>query len=81
MSLSASNLGEEIGMSEETKRVNLEREPLTERETGSDELRDQVTNDSLGTTDIADSTGLDADQPTGEAAKDRRSAGNDGVNP
>jgi len=48
-------------MTDGTKRTNIERAPSTERETGSDELSDQVTNDSLGTTDTADSTGLDSD--------------------
>ena len=61
MLVGASNLAGEIAMAEETRRVNVKRAPSTERETGSDELSDQVTNDSLGTTDTADSTGLDTD--------------------
>jgi hypothetical protein len=63
-------------MTEGTKRTNIERAPSTERETGSDELSDQVTNDSLGTTNTADSTGLETD-----SASDQESGSRNRSNP
>ena len=46
-------------MTQETKRENVEREPSEE------ESKKDVVNDSLGTVDPADSTGLDSDEPGG----------------
>jgi hypothetical protein len=46
-------------MTQETKRVNVEREGPSE-----DESKKDVVNDSLGTVDPADSTGLDSDLAT-----------------
>jgi hypothetical protein len=51
---------EEIFMTQETKRVNVEFEVPSE-----DESKKDVVNDSLGTVDPADSTGLDSDEPGG----------------
>jgi hypothetical protein len=48
-------------MAEATRRTNVEREPEAEEET-----KDGVVNDSLGTVDPADSSGLDDDKPTNE---------------
>ncbi|MGD0889980.1 MAG: hypothetical protein ABR923_00505 [Terracidiphilus sp.] len=48
-------------MAEATKRVNVEREPDPEEET-----EEGVVNDSLGTVDPADSSGLDDNKPTNE---------------
>jgi hypothetical protein len=48
-------------MTQETKRVNVEREGPSE-----DESKKDVVNDSLGTVDPADSTGLDSDDPAGD---------------
>jgi hypothetical protein len=45
-------------MTQETKRVNVESEGTSEEESKKD-----VVNDSLGTVDPADSTGLDSDLP------------------
>jgi hypothetical protein len=42
------------------KRVNVEREGPSE-----DESKKDVVNDSLGTVDTADSTGLESDEPGG----------------
>lgn len=47
-------------MTQETKRVNVEFEVPSE-----DESKKDVVNDSLGTVDPADSTGLDSDEPGG----------------
>jgi hypothetical protein len=46
-------------VAETTKQVNIEPEPDAEEET-----KDGVVNDSLGTVDPADSSGLDNDKPT-----------------
>jgi hypothetical protein len=48
-------------MTQETKRVNVEREGPSEEES-----KKEVVNDSLGTVDPADSTGLDSDDPGDE---------------
>jgi hypothetical protein len=47
-------------MTQIAKRVNVEREGPSEEESKKD-----VVNDSLGTVDPADSTGLDSDEPAG----------------
>jgi hypothetical protein len=47
-------------MTEETKRVNVERDPAPEEKS-----EEGVVNDSLGSVDPADSTGLDGVDPTG----------------
>ena len=52
-------------MTQETKRVNVESEG-----TSAEESKKDVVNDSLGTVDTADSTGLDSDDP-----RDERPAG------
>jgi hypothetical protein len=52
-------------MTQETKRVSVESEGTSEEEAKKD-----VVNDSLGTVDTADSTGLDSDDP-----RDERPAG------
>jgi hypothetical protein len=48
-------------MAESTRRVNIEREPDAEEKT-----KDGMVNDSLGTVDPADATGLDDSKPTNE---------------
>jgi hypothetical protein len=48
-------------MAEATRRVNVERDPDAEEQT-----KDGVVNDSLGTVDPADSSGLDDNKPTNE---------------
>jgi hypothetical protein len=57
----ASQSVEVSDMPEATKRVNVEHEPDAEEET-----KDGVVNDSLGTVDPADSSGLDDNKPTNE---------------
>jgi len=47
-------------MTLETKRVKLEPHPVSE-----EEANEEVVNDSLGTVDLSDSTGLDGSDPTG----------------
>ena len=47
-------------MTVETKRVKLEPHPVSE-----EEANEEVVNDSLGTVDLSDSTGLDGVDPTG----------------
>jgi hypothetical protein len=47
-------------MAQETKRTNVEIEGPSE-----DESKKDVVNDSLGTVDPADSTGLDSNEPGG----------------
>lgn len=47
-------------MTEETKRVNVEHGSISKKE-----IDEALVNDSLGTVDIADSTGLDSVDPTG----------------
>jgi hypothetical protein len=47
-------------MTQETKRASVELEAPSE-----DESKRDVVNDSLGTVDPADSTGLDSDEPGG----------------
>jgi hypothetical protein len=51
---------EGISMNQETKRVNVELEGPSEEES-----KKEVVNDSLGTVDPADSTGLDSNEPGG----------------
>ncbi|MGA2652912.1 MAG: hypothetical protein ABSF28_20430 [Terracidiphilus sp.] len=48
-------------MADATKRVNIERDPAPEEET-----KEGVVNDSLGTVDPADATGLDENRPVDE---------------
>ena len=48
-------------MAEATERVNIEREPDAEEQSN-----DGVVNDSLGTVDPSDATGLDDKKPTDE---------------
>jgi hypothetical protein len=60
LSRSASYGVEERFVTQETKRVNAELEGPSEEESKED-----VVNDSLGTVDPADSTGLDSDEPGG----------------
>jgi hypothetical protein len=48
-------------MAEATKRVNIERDSDAEEETN-----DGVVNDSLGTVDPSDSSGLDDSKPTNQ---------------
>jgi len=47
-------------MTVETKLVKLEPHPVSE-----EEANEEVVNDSLGTVDLSDSTGLDSVDPTG----------------
>jgi len=47
-------------MTQEAKRAKVERDEPSE-----DESKKDITNDSLGTVDPADSTGLDSDEQTG----------------
>jgi hypothetical protein len=54
-------LAEEKTMADEKKRVSIERDSVSENESKKD-----VSNDSLGTVDPADSTGLESDEPTTE---------------
>jgi len=44
-----------------TRRVNIERDPAAEEET-----KEGVVNDSMGTVDPADATGLDENKPVDE---------------
>jgi hypothetical protein len=47
-------------MAEEEKRADVKRKPISEEES-----EEEVVNDSMGTVDLADSTGLDSVDPTG----------------
>jgi len=55
-------------MTVETKRVKLEPHPVSE-----EEANEEVVNDSLGTVDLSDSSGLDGVDPTGGDKPGQRS--------